>query len=334
MRRPAAIVALVFAVLAAAPGAEARSWAQPQIKAAVQSGLMGPDVEHFRPNATLTQLELAKIVAGITQQAQEVESPGEPVTMTQLNRALVRALGLGPVARVFRTELVEAGLKPPSRAGWETVARLLSLRLNHAAAHDARELRPADPASRAEAAYSVAQVLGLSSWDLDRAADLAEAFDLPALTDWQAKVLRRAVRFVGYPYVWGGMSEYRQTLFGVTSRGGFDCSGFVWRVYKLRRWTGAPQLNGVIKGRTTYQMSGEVGPAKRIRWANVKPADVLFFGAGRNSTPSQVSHTGIALGNGWMVHSSGQGTTIVPLSGWYRSGFAWARRPLREAGLT
>jgi hypothetical protein len=34
-----------------------------------------------------------------------------------------------------------------------------------------------------------------------------------------------------------------------------------------------------------------------------------------------------------MVHSSGQGTTITPLSGWYQSGFAWARRPLREAGL-
>jgi cell wall-associated NlpC family hydrolase len=334
MRRPAAVLALVLAVLAAAPGAEARSWAQPQIRAAVQSGLMGPDVEHFRPNATLTQLQLAKIVAGITQQAQAVESPGEAVTMTELNRALVRALGLAPVAATFRAELGRAGLKPPRRAGWETVARLLSLRVNHAKEHDGRELRPADPASRAEAAYSVAQVLRLSSWDLDRAADLADGFDLPTLTDWQKKVLRRAVRFVGYPYVWGGMSEYRQTLFGVTSRGGFDCSGFVWRVYKLRSWPGAPQLNGVIKGRTTYQMSGEVGAAKRIRWANLRPADVLFFGSGRNSTPSQVSHTGIALGNGWMVHSSGQGTTIVPLSGWYQSGFAWGRRPLREAGLT
>ena len=51
--------------------------------------------------------------------------------------------------------------------------------------------------------------------------------------------LKRAVRFVGYPYVWGGSRTYRQTLFGVTSRGGFDCSGFVWRVYKLRAFAGA-----------------------------------------------------------------------------------------------
>jgi cell wall-associated NlpC family hydrolase len=334
MRRAAVVSALVLAVLAAAPAAEARSWAQPQIKQAVASGLMGPSVANFRPKATLTQVELAKIVAGITQEAQGVENPGAPVTMTQLNRALVRALGLAPAARAFRAELGRAGLRPPRRAGWETVARLLWLRINHEAAHDDRELRPGDPASRAETAYSVAQVLRLSDWSLERVAGLAEDFHLPALTDWQQKVLRRAVRFVGYPYVWGGMSENRQTLFGVTSRGGFDCSGFVWRVYKLRSWPGAPQLTGVLKGRTTYQMSGEVGAGKRIRWAKIKPADVLFFGNGRNSTPSRVSHTGLALGNGWMVHSSGQGTTLVPLEGWYQSGFAWGRRPLREAGLT
>jgi cell wall-associated NlpC family hydrolase len=333
MRRPLVAVSIVLAVLAAAPAAEARSWAQPQIKAAVQSGLMGPDVEHFRPRATLTQVELARIVAGITRQAQEVPSPGAAVTMTELNRALVRALGLGPAGRTFRAELARTGLEPPRRAGWETVARLLSLRYNHPSTRDDRELRPQDPVNRAETAYSVARVLQLSSWDLNRVADLAEDFRLPELGEWRTRVLRRAVRFVGYPYVWGGMSENRQTLFGVTSRGGFDCSGFVWRVYKLEPFAGAPQLSGVLRGRTTYQMSGEVGLAKRIRWAKVKPADVLFFGSGSDSTPSQVTHTGIALGGGWMVHSSGQGTTITPLSGWYRSGFAWARRPLREAGL-
>ena len=172
----------------------------------------------------------------------------------------------------------QAALQPPRRVGWETVARLLSLRYNHPSTRDDRELRPQDPVNRAEAAYSVARVLALSSWDLNHVADLAEDFDLPALGEWRTKVLRRAVRFVGYPYVWGGMSEYRQTLFGVTSRGGFDCSGFVWRVYKLQAFAGAPQLSGVLRGRTTYQMSGEVGLAKRVRWTNVKPADVLFFG--------------------------------------------------------
>jgi hypothetical protein len=333
MRRLAAATLVVLA-LAAAPGANAASWAQPQIRAAVQSGLMGTSVEEFRPNAILTRAELAKIVAGITMEAQEVKDPNAPVTMTELNQALVRALGLGPSAQAIRRTLGEAGLRPPRRAGWETVARLLALRYNHLAPRDARELRPQDPVTRAETAYSVARVLRLSSWDLQRASDLAGSLAVPALSAWQQRVLRRAVRFIGYPYIWGGMSESRQTLFGVTSRGGFDCSGFVWRVYKLERWAGAPKLNAVIRGRTTFQMSGEVGPARRIRWARIQPADVVFFGTnGRTSRPPEVTHTGIALGGGWMVHSSGQGTTLVPLTGWYESSFAWGRRPLAEAGL-
>ena len=40
------------------------------------------------------------------------------------------------------------------------------------------------------------------------------------------------------------------------------------------------------------------------------------------------------IGNGWFVHSSGAGVTLQPLQGWYTTTFAWARRPLTEAGLT
>ena len=82
-------------------------------------------------------------------------------------------------------------------------------------------------------------------------------------------------------------------------------------------------------------MSGEVGRRDRIyEIRNLKAGDILFFGHGRNSKPSEVDHTGIYLGNGWMVHSSGNGVTIVPFDGWYSRSFAWARRPLREAGLS
>jgi cell wall-associated NlpC family hydrolase len=334
VRRPAAALAVAGIVLVLAPAASAASWAQPQIRIAVQSGLMGPSADRFRPNATLTKAELARIVAGLTGEPRTAVNPSLGVTMTELNRAIVRALGLGAAAGEIRAELVRVRLQPPRRAGWETVARLLGLRHNHPKERDNRERRPADPATRAEAAYSVAQALGLSQWHLDRTRERAAAFELPALTAWQRKVLTRAVRFVGYPYVWGGMSENRQTLFGVTSRGGFDCSGFVWRVYKVQAWPGAPRLNGVIRGRTTYDMSGEVGLAKRYGPAKLRPADVIFFGSnGRKSRPSQVTHAGIALGGGWFVHSSGNGTTIAPLEGWYVDTFAWARRPLAEAGL-
>jgi len=72
-------------------------------------------------------------------------------------------------------------------------------------------------------------------------------------------VLDRAIRFVGSPSVWAGTSEKPQQLFGKTLPGGFDCSGFVWRVYKTRPFAGAPELSRVLVGRTTYAMSGEVG---------------------------------------------------------------------------
>jgi cell wall-associated NlpC family hydrolase len=43
---------------------------------------------------------------------------------------------------------------------------------------------------------------------------------------------------------------------------------------------------------------------------------------------------GIYVGNGWFVHFSGRGAALERLGGWYRSRFAWARRPLAEAHLT
>jgi cell wall-associated NlpC family hydrolase len=149
-------------------------------------------------------------------------------------------------------------------------------------------------------------------------------------------VLTRALHLVGYPYVFTGTSEKaQQTLWdGTVVPGGFDCSGFVWRVYKLETYPGAPALTQVLKGRTTYAMSGEVPPALRLPLADLQPADVVFFGShGTQSTPAEVGHMGIYVGNGWFVHSSSHGVTLEPLRGWYLSRFAWARRPLAEAGL-
>jgi cell wall-associated NlpC family hydrolase len=82
-------------------------------------------------------------------------------------------------------------------------------------------------------------------------------------------------------------------------------------------------------------MSGEVPRSVRITAANLQPGDVMFFGAnGPKSKPGVVDHTALYLGNGWFVQSSGEGVTLLPFDGWYARTFAWARRPLREAGLS
>jgi cell wall-associated NlpC family hydrolase len=264
----------------------------------------------------------------------KAQSADRAVSVTEFDRVLVNALGLAGAARSVRVELQRVGLRPTARAGTETVARLLGLRLNHPAGQDDLELLPEQPITRAEAAYSVAQIL---SYDLTRRAwadATAAAFALPDLTPWQQRILTTAVGYVGYPYVWGGTSPTAESPFGAQAAGGFDCSGFVWRVYKLTSYPEEGTLAGVLRGRTTYQMAGEVGRASRISTVtSLEPGDVLFFGHGPQSKPSEIDHTGIYLGNGWMVHSSGNGTTIVPFDGWYRTSFAWARRPLREAGL-
>jgi cell wall-associated NlpC family hydrolase len=261
-------------------------------------------------------------------------SPSGTVTVKQLDAALVAYLRLGAAAREIQVTLAGAGLRPPANTGTEAVARMLGLRVNHPAAEDSLELLPGSPVTRAEAAWSFAQLLRLDPASADRVQAAADAFTLPTLTDWQRTILATAVHYVGYPYVWGGTSPTAQTLFGVHSLGGFDCSGFVWRVYKLTAYPDEGDLAAVLRGRTTYQMSGEVPRRERISRAKLEPADVMFFGAnGPRSKPGVVDHAGLYLGNGWFVQSSEEGVTLLPFDGWYTTHFAWGRRPLREAGL-
>jgi cell wall-associated NlpC family hydrolase len=256
------------------------------------------------------------------------------VTIAQLDARLVSTLGLSAAAKQFAGGARGAGLTVPARFGTEVAARLLGLRTNHPAAQDGLELLPKDPATRAEAAYSAAQILQFQGWEASGLEAAAADFSLPQYTPWQTRILDTAVKLIGYPYVWGGTSEHAETLFGVASRGGFDCSGFVWRVYKLQRYPGEGDLAATLRGRTTYQMSGEVPKAERIPLAQLQPGDVLFWGAhGPKSRPAEVDHTGLYLGGGWFIHSSGYGVALAQLQGWYLDRFAWARRPLAEAGL-
>jgi len=329
-----AATACALVALVTAPGALAGSWAAPEIKQVVQAGLMAPTVKSFRPADPLTRSELGEIVAALTQTSEVVVAPERTVTVRELDAALVRALGVRPAARALQAKVAAAGLAPPARLGNEVVARLLGLRTNHPAEDDGLELLPDDPVTRAETAYSVARALQLSSGELDWTAGLVDSLQLPAFEPWQRAVLAQAVRWVGYPYIWGGTSDGPSAPFGVSSRGGFDCSGFVWRVYKLTSYAGAPGLSATLRGRTTYQMSGEVERARRIGRDELGPGDVIFFGdRGPRSKPAQVGHMGIYVGGGWFVHSSGRGVTMLPLDGWYSDTFAWGRRPLAEAGL-
>ena len=142
---------------------------------------MAKTVAAFRADDTLTQGELAAVVAGLTKHsAGTVADPGAAVTVTQLDARLVRALDLSDAAAAFTAGAQAAGLATPSRFGTETVARMLGLRTNHPAAHDDLELLPTDPVTRAETAYSVAQILRFKGWETQFVEDAAATFELPA----------------------------------------------------------------------------------------------------------------------------------------------------------
>jgi len=371
----AAAFSLAAFAAASAPGSAGRmpDWAAPQIATVVAHGLMeAKSVQKFRPNAALTRQTLANLAVGLQQQlalppppsgssssstdptstdsttdttttggtttAPIVSNPGAHVTMAELDRRLVLGLGLGKAAKEFAQGARAAGIAVPGRFGTEVVARLLGLRINHPAAQDFLELRPQDRATRAEAAYSAAQILGFGpledSWQIAQVQSLADSFALPQVNDWQRRILAVAFSKIGMPYIWGGRSDATEVDFGVTARGGYDCSGFVWRVYKLQSYPNEGSLASTLEGRTTYTMSVEVPRSKRIAFAKLQPGDVIFFGTkGSRSSGPQIFHTAIYVGNGWFVQSSDYGVALAQLSGWYRKKFAWGRRPLSEAGL-
>ncbi len=299
----------------------------------VDAHLMGPSVEAFRPDDPLTASELAVVVSSLGG-AISIADPDALVPVRELHARLVSLTGLRPEAQLIRQSALDAGIAPRPWLGTETVARLLGFRINHPRGEDELELQVMQPVTRAEAAYSIAAYLALSDSKLETTRSAVDAFAFPPLSEWQRVVLDRALRLVGSPYVWAGTSEKPQQLFGTVLPGGFDCSGFVWRVYKTKAFPDAPGLSQVLVGRTTYAMSGEVPRSLRVSRGALAPGDVVFFGSrGPKSKPSEIGHMGIYVGGGWFVHSSRFGTTLTPMTDWYETSFAWARSPLAEAGL-
>jgi cell wall-associated NlpC family hydrolase len=348
VRRLVVPVLLALAVAAPAAGAGSReSWAKSAILTVTREGLLPGTPATFRPTDPLTSDTLAELLGAIGAPIPAPADPSKPVTIAGLDAALVDALGLRPVARQLAAAARDAGLDPPSRFGTEVVARLLGLRTDLPVSDDSQELQPAQPATRADAAFSAARVLSLgqevpggapapgltpiaaadAAGGVAYVRSIAPTFVVPQLTAQQQEVLRTAFSLIGYPYVWGGDNEKVEP--------GFDCSGFVWRVFKLQPYADMPALADTIQGRTAAQMAAEIPRADRIRKiSDLQAGDVMFFGPrGRRSKAATIDHTAIYVGNGWLIESSGQGVSLGRIE-WFTKRFAWARRPLAEAVLS
>ena len=93
-------------------------------------------------------------------------------------------------------------------------------------------------------------------------------------------MLAEAEKYLGYPYVWGGSSPSTS----------FDCSGFVSWVVNHSGWS---------VGRQTA--TGLYNLCTPVSMENAKPGDLIFF-TGTYSTNKPVTHVGIYVGNGMMIH--------------------------------
>jgi cell wall-associated NlpC family hydrolase len=89
-----------------------------------------------------------------------------------------------------------------------------------------------------------------------------------------------ALAQVGKPYVWGAAGP-----------GSFDCSGLTQYAYKAA---------GVSLPHSSSMQSGMGTPVSR---AALQPGDLVFF-------YSPVSHVGMYIGNGQMVHASTAGEPV------------------------
>ncbi|GLI06251.1 gamma-D-glutamyl-L-lysine endopeptidase [Paenibacillus tyrfis] len=92
------------------------------------------------------------------------------------------------------------------------------------------------------------------------------------------RLVRQGMRFIGLPYLWGGMSSF-----------GYDCSGFAYSMHKSQ---------GILIPRDASDQADRGQMVERDR---LEPGDLLFFayeeGKGR------VHHVGIYAGDNRMLHS-------------------------------
>jgi cell wall-associated NlpC family hydrolase len=323
-------LAIAAAILTSATPASAiskASWDRKQQSQVVRAGLMQRLPGGFHGEQPLTSDQLTQAFTALSAKtgtpAARVSSA--PLSITRFDALLTDQLGLSDSANTFQNEAQRAGLNPPAYFGSEVVARLLGLHFNHTFPHEELELYPWETITRAEAAYSLAQVLHFNGWEGDYVSEVASRFQLPSYTASQLAPLKVAVSKIGMPYVWGGETD--GPSFGQI-HGGYDCSGFAWRVYKL---SGNP-AGAQIRGRTAAQQAGEIPKSERVHLDDVQPGDLLFFGDAKfraKATEANVTHEGIALSKDFAIHSSAQGVYVLPLyEGWLHDRFTWARRVL------
>lgn len=134
-------------------------------------------------------------------------------------------------------------------------------------------------------------------------------YDIPpeALADKTfAAMIAEAEKYLGYPYVWGGSSPSTS----------FDCSGYVSWVINHSGWN-----VGRLGAQGLYNICTPVSSQQ------AQPGDLIFF-KGTYDTPG-VSHVGIYVGGGMMIHCGGTPISYANINTNYWQGhfYSFGRLP-------
>ena len=147
--------------------------------------------------------------------------------------------------------------------------------------------------------------------------------------DKHKRIIEVASSYLEVPYVWGGTNP----------RTGLDCSGFTQLVYRQMGY----KIPRVSKDQSRV---GEIVVASKLQVGDllffdtlsenganitIKNIDLKNYFESENYRPKAVSHVGIYIGDGMMIHAaSGDGKVVISdlSENYYRKRFLHARRIL------
>lgn len=291
-----------------------------------------PDIEFTDISETNDYWEYANVAVklGWMRRTRDGEFlPDAPVTMSMAHEALIKALGLREeVAGVNAIHTADGyEFAHPPKFPYILLGMKLHLRYNHS--NESEDVSPPDPLSRAEVAYSLWRAATTDSWDVAALARY-KTIELPAISKWKRDWVEFGIRWVGYPYVWGGDWYERSPsgyCCGAQPVGGFDCSGLMW--WALKRPSDGydnTKLRGYNGWSLPQRASADMASiGKRLSYSNARPGDLMFYDGDSNGS---IDHVDVYLGNGWAFDSSSGmgGVTILRVGeGWYRDHFKHAR---------
>ena len=97
-----------------------------------------------------------------------------------------------------------------------------------------------------------------------------------------AALMEEATKYIGYPYVWGGASPETS----------FDCSGFVSYVF----------TNSGVYNTGRLGAKGLRSLCRTVPDDQAQPGDIVFFEGTMGADVAGITHCGIYVGNGMMLH--------------------------------